>query len=216
LTFSSKGLRLFMHILLQEEVVMDQVGRVLGYKRVSSADQNTARQLEGIRIDVPFEEKISGKDRDRPELKALLRTAYKNDTVVVHSMDRLARNLIDLKEIVSKLVENGAKVQFIKENLTFTSEKNLYSELMLNLLGSFAEFERNLIKARQLEGIAIKKAAGGYKGKGRKREITDDMIAELKARAAAGEKKTKIAASMKISRESVYKYLNHASSGDGC
>jgi DNA invertase Pin-like site-specific DNA recombinase len=190
---------------------MDRVGRVLGYKRVSSADQNTARQLEGVTIDIPFEEKISGKDRDRPELKALLRTAYKNDTIVVHSMDRLARNLIDLKQIVGELVANGAKVQFIKENLTFTSENNPYSELMLNLLGSFAEFERNLIRSRQLEGIAIKKAAGGYKGKGRKREITDDMIVELKARAAAGEKKTKIAASLKISRESVYKYLNYAS-----
>jgi DNA invertase Pin-like site-specific DNA recombinase len=81
------------------------------------------------------------------------------------------------------------------------------AELMLNLMGAFAEFERSMIRSRQLEGIAIKKSAGGYKGKGRKRQITDDKVAEMKARVAAGEKKTKIAADLQISRESIYKYL---------
>ena len=183
-------------------------GRILGYKRVSSLDQNTDRQLDGIDTNVMFEEKVSGKNiGDRPKLQELLRTAYKGDTVVIHSMDRLARNLIDMKNIVSQLVEQGAEVRFIKEGQTFSGKADPYSELMLNMMGSFAEFERNIIKARQLEGIAIKKAAGGYKGKGRKREITDDMIAEIKTRSEAGEKKTKIASDLSISRESIYKIL---------
>jgi DNA invertase Pin-like site-specific DNA recombinase len=182
-------------------------GRVLGYKRVSSLDQNTARQLEGVQIDLEFEDKVSGKSMERPKLQELLRTAYKGDTVMVHSMDRLARNLIDLKNIVSELVASGAQVQFLKENLTFSGKGDPYSELMLNLMGSFAEFERQLIKSRQAEGIAIKKAAGGYAGKGRKREITDDMITDINRRVAAGEKKAVIAKSLGISRESIYKYL---------
>ena len=187
-------------------------GRILGYRRVSSNDQNTARQLEGISLDLIFEEKVSGKSMDRPELKALLRTAYKGDTVIVHSMDRLARNLRDLQDIVEQLVASGATVKFSKEGLEFKPQskdgkEDPYSKLMLHMMGAFAEFERSLIKSRQLEGIAIKKAAGGYKGKGRKQEVTAEQIEKIKSRAAAGEKKTVIAADLKISRETVYKYL---------
>lgn len=185
----------------------ERTGRVLGYKRVSTLEQNTARQLEGVKLDLEFEDKVSGKSMERPKLQELLRTAYKGDLVVVHSMDRLARNLIDLKNIVSNLVASGAQVEFMKEKLTFSGKADLYSELMLNMMGSFAEFERQLIKNRQMEGIAIKKAAGGYAGKGRKRSITDEKIAEIKRRVAAGEKKMKIAEDLKISRESIYKLL---------
>ncbi|UPU37493.1 recombinase family protein [Geomonas paludis] len=182
-------------------------GQLIGYKRVSSADQNTARQLDGLELDEVFEEKISGKSLERPALLAMLKHARRGDIVVVHSMDRLGRNLIDLKTIVSELVEKGVEVKFMKENLTFSSDTDPFNELMLNLLGAFAEFERALIKSRQAEGIAIRKAAGLYAGKGRKREITDVQVAEIKTRVAAGEKKTKIAADLGISRESVYKYL---------
>ncbi|ABK98945.1 recombinase family protein [Pelobacter propionicus] len=185
----------------------ERTGRVLGYKRVSTFEQNTARQLEGVKLDLVFEDKVSGKSVDRPELKQLMRTAYKGDLVVVHSMDRLARNLIDLKLIVSELVAGGARVQFVKEGLTFSGEADPYSELMLNMMGSFAEFERQLIRSRQMEGIAIRKAAGGYKGVGRKRSITDEQIEVIKSRVAAGEKKTVIAKDMGISRESIYKLL---------
>ena len=185
----------------------ERTGRILGYKRVSSLEQNTARQLDGVHVDLEFEDKVSGKSMERPKLQELMRTAFKGDTVVVHSMDRLARNLIDLKNIVSSLVATGAQVQFLKENLTFSGKADPYSELMLNLMGSFAEFERQLIKGRQMEGIAIKKAAGGYAGVGRKQSITPAQIAIIKERVAAGEMKTKIAADMKISRESVYKLL---------
>lgn len=186
---------------------MERTGRTLGYRRVSSLEQNTARQLDGIALDVEFEDKASGKDTARPELLALLKTAYRGDKVVVHSMDRLARNLKDLKEIVTGLVAKGVQVQFVKENLTFSGKADPYSELMLNMMGSFAEFERSLIRARQQEGIALKKAAGGYAGKGRKKTITDAQITEIRTRVAAGEKKTKIAADLGISRESIYKLL---------
>jgi len=183
-------------------------GRVLGYKRVSSLDQNTDRQLDGIHTDLMFEEKVSGKNMgDRPKLQELLRTAYKGDTVVIHSMDRLARNLMDLKTIVNTLVGSGARVWFTTEKLTFCGDDDKYSALMLNLMGSFAEFERAMIKARQMEGIAKKKAAGGYAGKGRKRSISDAQIAEIKQRSEAGEMKTKIASDLGISRESIYKIL---------
>lgn len=186
---------------------MERKGRILAYKRVSSLEQNTARQLDGLEFDLEFEDKASGKDTARPELMALIKTAYTGDKVVVHSMDRLARNLKDLKNIVTGLVSKGVQVQFVKENLTFSGKSDPYSELMLNMMGSFAEFERSLIRARQQEGIAIKKAAGGYAGKGRKKTITDAQIAEIRARVAAGEKKTKIAADLGISRESIYKLL---------
>ncbi|MBJ6752699.1 recombinase family protein [Geomonas anaerohicana] len=182
--------------------------QTIGYKRVSSYDQNSARQLDGLELDEVFEDKISGKSMERPALHSLLKHVRKGDTVVVHSMDRLARNLLDLKKIVSEIVEKGALVQFIKENLTFSGKADPFAELMLNMLGAFAEFERSLIKSRQAEGIAIRKAAGGYKGKGRKRAITDDQVTVIKARVAAGEKKTKIADDLGISRESIYKYLN--------
>jgi DNA invertase Pin-like site-specific DNA recombinase len=182
-------------------------GQVIGYKRVSSLEQNTARQLEGIELDEVFEDKVSGKDRERPELSRMIKHARKGDTVVVHSMDRLARNLVDLLDIVKELTGKGVLVQFVKESMTFAGNDDPFKELMLKMLGSFAEFERALIKSRQREGIELKKAAGGYKGKGRKKTITDDHIATIKARVAAGEKKTAIADDMGISRESIYKIL---------
>jgi DNA invertase Pin-like site-specific DNA recombinase len=182
-------------------------GQLIGYKRVSTVEQNTARQLDGLELDEVFEDRVSGKSMERPALLGMLKHARKGDTVVVHSMDRLARNVMDLKSIVSELIEKGVEVKFLKENLSFSGGHDPFKELMLNLLASIAEFERALIKSRQAEGIAIRKAAGLYAGKGRKRRISDAQVAEIKTRVAVGEKKTHIAASLGISRESVYKYL---------
>jgi DNA invertase Pin-like site-specific DNA recombinase len=184
------------------------MGRIIGYKRVSSLEQNLDRQLEGVELDVEFMEKKSGRDKERPELQNMLKTAWKGDTIMVHSIDRLARNMVDLLNIVKELIDKGAKVTFVKESLTFTGEDtDMFKNLMLKMLGAFAEFERDLSKSRQREGIELKKAAGGYKGKGRKKSITPEMIAAMKARVEAGEKKTKIAADLGISRESIYKLL---------
>ena len=180
-------------------------GQKLGYVRVSSITQNTDRQLEGVALDETFTDKVSGKDTKRPQLEAMMRHARKGDTVYCHSMDRLARNLDDLRKIVKDLTGRGVVVQFVKESLTFTGAENAMAELMLSLMGAFAEFERSLIKERQREGIALARQKGAFKG--RKRVITDEQIATIKARVAAGDKKKHIANDLGISRETVYQYL---------
>jgi len=176
----------------------------IGYKRVSTVDQNTARQLEGVEVDKLFEDKASGKSANRPQLVAALDYVREGDTLVVHSMDRLARNLEDLRSIVRDLTGRGVQVQFVKEGLTFTGEDSAMNVLLLSLLGSVAEFERSMILERQREGIAIAKAAGKYKG--RKAALTDEQAGELRARRAAGESVAALAREYGISRQSVYNY----------
>jgi DNA invertase Pin-like site-specific DNA recombinase len=114
-------------------------GQRIGYIRVSSFDQNPDRQLKGVAVDRVFTDKASGKDVHRPELKALLAFAREGDTVVVHSMDRLARNLDDLRRVVQELTRRGVRMQFIKEGLTFTGEDSPMANLMLSVMGAFAE-----------------------------------------------------------------------------
>jgi len=181
-------------------------GQVIGYKRVSSILQNTERQLDSITVDIMFEDKLSGKDTNRPELQAMLTHARKGDTVVVHSLDRLGRNIDDLREIVKSLVAKGVTVKFDKEGLTFSSDSNnIFAELMLNMLASFAQFERELSKERQKEGVQIAKAKGVYKG--RKQEMTPEMLETIKGRIEAGEAKAVIAKSEGISRDTLYRYF---------
>ena len=123
-------------------------GQRVGYIRVSSHDQNPGRQLEGQQLDRTFAEKASGKDDERPELEALQKYVRESDTVVVHSMDRLTRNLDDLRRLVQQFSHNGIKVQFLKEKLSFSGEDSAMSQLMLSMMGAFAEFERSLILER--------------------------------------------------------------------
>lgn len=181
-------------------------GQRIGYVRVSTHDQNPARQLEGFKkVDRVFTDKASGKDIKRPQLEVMLAFVREGDTVVVHSMDRLARDLGDLKKIVNDLTSRGVEVQFFKEKLTFKGDDSPMSELLLNLLGAVAQFERALLKERQREGIELAKKRGVYKG--RKPSLTAGQIAEVRRRAAAGEKKTALAKEFKVSRETVYQYL---------
>jgi DNA invertase Pin-like site-specific DNA recombinase len=182
--------------------------KTVGYIRVSSIDQNTERQLDGLKLDKVFTDKASGKDTKRPQLKAALEYLRDGDKLVVHSMDRLARNLVDLKTIVSELTARDVVVEFIKERLTFTSEDNPMSNLLLGVMGSFAEFERSLIRERQREGIALAKKAGVYKG--RKKALTPERVNELRKRVKAGETKAAVAREFGISRETLYKYLGAA------
>ena len=182
----------------------------IGYIRVSSVEQNTGRQLagieeKGIALDNVFTDKISGKDTKRPELEKLLSFAREGDTVVVYSMDRLARNLDDLRRLVNTLTGKGIRLQFIKEGLTFTGDDNPMSILLLSVMGAFAEFERALIKERQLEGIALAKTRGVYKGG--KKKLTKQQEETLLKRVAAGEKKAVIARDLGIGRETLYRYL---------
>ena len=179
-------------------------GKRVGYIRVSSLDQNTARQLEGVELDKTFSDKASGKDVKRPQLQAALEYLRDGDVLVVHSMDRLARNLVDLRTMVEELTGRGVRVQFVKENLIFTGDDTSAAKLLLNVMGAVAEFERSLLKERQREGIAIAKRAGVYKG--RKPSLTPERVRELRTRVAAGEKKAVLAREFGISRETLYQY----------
>ena len=181
------------------------LGQRIGYARVSTVDQKTDRQLDGIEVDQVFTDKASGKDVHRPQLEALLKFVRLGDTVVIHSMDRLARNLDDLRRIVADLTGRGVKVQFVKESLTFTGEDSPLANLMLSVMGAFAEFERALLKERQREGISLAKQRGAYRG--RKKIFTAADVVNLKARVDAGESKTKVAKDLGISRETLYQYL---------
>ena len=184
-------------------------GTRVGYIRVSSIAQNTERQLDGIVVDRVYEDKVSGKDVQRPQLLALLDFVRDGDTVVVHSMDRLARNLDDLRRLVRALTQRGVRVEFVKEQLTFTGEDSPMATLLLSMMGAFAEFERALIKERQREGIALAKERGAYRG--RKKALTDDQVMELRHRVGAGESKVALARSFGVSRETVYQYLRQPS-----
>ena len=182
-------------------------GQRIGYIRVSSFDQNPERQLEGVQLDRTFTDKASGKDTKRPQLKAMLEFIREGDTVIVHSMDRLARNLDDLRRMVQDLTAKGISIQFVTENLVFSADKsNHTSNLMLSVMGAFAEFERAIIRERQREGIELAKKRGVYKG--RKKSLSVDQIAHLKQRATSGEAKTKLAQEFGVSRETIYQYLN--------
>ena len=139
-------------------------GQRLGYIRVSSLDQNTQRQLENVQVGRMFTDTASGKDTKRPQLEELLKFARDGDTVIVQSMDRLARNLDDLRSVVQKLTGRGARIEFVKENLVFTGEDSPLANLMLSVMGAFAEFERTLIGERQREGIALAKKRGALPG----------------------------------------------------
>ena len=150
-------------------------GKRAGYIRVSSLDQNTARQLEGVELDKTFSDKASGKDVKRPQLQAALDYLRDGDVLVVHSMDRLARNLDDLRRIVTDLTGRGVQVQFMKEGMLFTGDDTAMSKLLLSVMGAFSEFERALLRERQREGIAIAKKAGVYKG--RKPSLTPELVA---------------------------------------
>lgn len=180
-------------------------GQNIGYVRVSTADQNTARQLDGVALNKTFTDRVSGKSTDRPQLQACLEYVREGDTLHVHSMDRLARNLEDLRRLVRQLNDKGVVVRFHKENLAFTGEDSAMATLLLSMLGAVAEFERSLILERQREGIAIAKAEGRYRGG--KPKLQADQVAALVARVAQGVPKAAVAREFSISRETLYTYL---------
>lgn len=179
----------------------------VGYIRVSSLDQNAARQLVGIKLDKIFEEKISSKDRKRPELDRMLSYIREGDHIYVHSMDRLARNLKDLLDLVKEITDKGSTIHFVTQNLVFSKdESNPTAKLMLQVMGAVAEFERSIILERQREGIAAAKARGNYKT-GRPVVMTDEKKKLCHEKHAAGIPMTRIAKDLGISRMSVYREL---------
>lgn len=154
------------------------------YARVSSADgsQKIDRQvIEAGKYDEVFEDYASSGSTNRPRLQEMLKWIRKGDVVEVHSIDRLARNINDLLQIVKTITEERhAEIYFIKENLRFTDDtENPFNKLTLQIIGSIAEFERNMIKMRQKEGIAIAKAKGVY-SKERSKKLSLSQQKELK------------------------------------
>lgn len=178
----------------------------VGYIRVSTSTQNTERQLKDLAIDKVFIDKMTGSTKDRPALKELLSYIRKEDVVYVHSLDRLARNLRDLLKIIDEILQKEASIIFIKERLEFNSTSNSnISKLMLSMLGAFAEFERNIILERQREGIAIAKLKGVYKGR---KPLSEEIQLKIKEMYSNDISITKIAKKLKISRATIYKYIN--------
>lgn len=178
------------------------MGQIVGYQRVSTVDQNTDRQLDGIELDEVFTDHASGKDTNRPQLQAMIKHVRKGDEVVVHSMDRLARSLVDLRRTVDELTANGVRVRFVKEGLTFGDTSDPCATLMLSVMGAVAEFERALLLERQREGIAIAKTKGKYKG--RVPSLNDDQAAAIDRRIDEGESASALAREYGVSRATVY------------
>ena len=181
-------------------------GHKEGYVRVSSFEQNESRQLEQQKLDRTFTDKTSGENTNRPQLQELLQFVRKEDEVFVNSMDRLARNLDDLRKIVKDLTSKGISITFVKEGLTFNSDEDSHmSNLLMSVMRAFAEFERYLIRERQRECIELAQKKWVYKG--RKRSLSTDDIDSLVVRAKAGESKSSLADEFEISRQTLYIYL---------
>jgi DNA invertase Pin-like site-specific DNA recombinase len=182
----------------------------VGYVRVSTLDQNPASQLTGLVLDRVFTDHASGKDRNRPALREMLLYARPGDVLEVESIDRLARNLDDLRQLVAELTRRGVKVHFRRENLTFSAERDHIAELMLGIMGALAEFERALIRERQREGITLAQRQGKYTGGTRK--LSPAAVTDLRARVAKGdESKAAIAREFRIHVTTLHRYLTRAS-----
>ena len=186
-------------------------GKKVGYARVSTKDQSVERQLSDLDLDIVFTDYASGKDANRPKLQEMLNYIRDEDIVYVHSMDRLARNLDDLKSIIKTINNKRSQVHFMKEGLEFTGSQSPMSNLMLALMGAFAEFDLSLIKERQMEGIAKAKARGVYK---RETSLNDEQVSLLKQRMEAQTSvirvsKAALAKEFGVSRMTIYNYLKN-------
>lgn len=187
-------------------------GKRIGYIRVSTSDQNPDRQLENILLDKKFIDYASAKSTDRPQLKLMLEFVREDDIVIVHSMDRLARNLRDLRFLVDNLVSRHIKVHFVKENLTFDGNDSSMSNLLLSIMGAFAEFEHDFIKERQREGVAVAKALGKFKGG--KKKLSQEKIEILKRDMLTRKSRSQIAEELGVSRFTLYKYMKKINLSD--
>lgn len=177
----------------------------IGYIRVSSEGQNIGRQLDGIALDKKFIDKVSGATKDRPQLNACLAYIRSGDTLHIHSIDRLARSLRDLDELVDTLVKRGVIVIFHTERLTFTSEANPVSTMMMQMLATIAQFERTLTRKRQREGIDLAKSQGKHLGRPKLDYTLRPQAIEL---SKSGHNISQIARALNLSRPSVSKLLS--------
>lgn len=183
------------------------------YKRVSTAEQNLERQLAGKEFDREYIEKVSGKSLDRPQLQALLQNLREGDRVHVHELSRLGRSVKDLLEIVQRVLDAGASIRFHKEGLRFEGDQaDPFQQLMLNLLSSIAQFERDLMLERQREGIAIAKAKGKYKGK--QTRFSEAELKEIEEKFDTCSSKSQLAKEVGVSRQYLYKLIEKLKKGN--
>lgn len=180
-------------------------GQVVGYVRVSAADQNEARQLEALGpVDRLFSEKVSGKNtNDRAQLQEMLIYVRDGDTVRVKSPDRLARSTTDLLALVEQLKTKGVALEFIDNPALNTDTPQ--GEFMLTVLAAIAQLERKTIRERQAEGIAIAKKNGVYD---RVPKLTSEQIQLARTRISQGAPKAKVARDLGVSRQTLYAALN--------
>lgn len=179
--------------------------QVVGYIRVSSQSQSVLRQLCDIYLDKKFIDVITGSTKERPKLKECMAYVREGDVLVVDSIDRLARNLQHLQEILNEMLQKGVTVRFVKENLQFKSENDHLSMLMLQMMGAFAQFERTMIKSRQREGINAAKKAGKHLG--RPHKIDDKFRHAVKDKLDNSQSIRSIAKDMNVSRTTIYKVI---------
>ena len=180
---------------------------IFNYLRVSSILQNTERQLLDVPCDRVYEDKLSGKDTNRPQFQLMMSNLRSGDIVNVHSLDRVGRNTKDILEIVETIKSIGATIHFHKENLKFDGSKSdLYSDLMLTILSGFATFERNIILERQREGIEIAKQKGKYKGGKQKFDV--EQKNRIKELVEEGVSISSVCRTMNCSRPTIYKVIN--------
>lgn len=190
-------------LCLEINVTQEFLLRV-GYRRVSTVEQNLDRQDLGV-VERVFEDIASGKNSDREQLKEMISFVREGDEVVIYSIDRLARDLRDLQSIIIQLNEKGVTIEFLSERLVFSGNSDdAFAKLQLQMMGAFAEFERNIIRKRQAEGIAKAKQRGVYENRKRKRKVNDKRIMDLKLE---GLNNTEIAGYLGVTRMTVYRSL---------
>ena len=179
----------------------------IAYIRVSTVEQNEARQLEAMKkhnIEKFYIEKVSGKNTDRPKLQEMLKEVKDGDTVYIHDFSRLARSTKDLLDLVEQLNEKGVHLVSNKENIDTSTPTG---KLMLTMIGAINEFERTNMLERQKEGVEIAKRNGKYKG-GKKKEIDMELFNELLEQFQNKEiSKIKFAEKLGVSRPTLDKLL---------
>lgn len=182
----------------------------IGYKRVSTKDQLTDRQLLGISLDRVYEESVSGATRDRPRLIACIDALREGDVLHIHSVDRLARSLVDALDIIEQVIQAGATIIFHAEKLEFSSDRaNPYHTFVLQIFASIAQLERSMGKQRQKEGIERAKERGTRSGKPFGKQPLDmTRRDEAISLSMTGLNISQIARAMKLSRPSISKLLS--------
>jgi len=182
------------------------MSKIIGYKRVSTFDQTPDNQLRDFALDKVFIDYVSGKTIERPALKEMLAYVRDGDHVIVHAMDRLARNTQDLLYIVNYLNSHDVSIRFVQENLSFDGASNPLGKLMLTMIGAIAEFELALLQERQREGIKRAKAEGKYRGRPKSTvTLTPSQIEYVRYGLSVGVPQTKLARELSVTRHTIRK-----------